>query len=111
MNHNLKKNHAVLFFIFYSYILFFVSLIFSFRFINSISIAFILLASFILNKVETGRFFNSNLKSPIVVFALLFYALQFAGLFYTHDLHQGWSSIRIKSSLMAIPVALCSSDY
>jgi O-antigen ligase len=111
MNHSLKKNQAVLSFIFYFYVLFFISLVFSFRFINSISIAFILLASFILNKVETGRFYNSNLKNPIVVFTFLFYLFQFAGLLYTHNLHQGWSSIRIKSSLVAIPLALSSSDY
>jgi O-antigen ligase len=111
MNHNLKKSHAVLFFIFYFYILFFVSLIFSFRFINSISIVFILLTSIILNKIETGRFYNSNLKNFFLISCFLFYLLQFAGLIYTHNPHEGWNNIRIKSSLVAIPLALCCSDY
>lgn len=101
----------VLLSVFYLYVIFFISLVFSFRFINSLSIALILVTSIAWNKIETGRFYNPNIKNTFLIACSMFYLLQIAGMLYTRNQQQGLNDMRLKSSLVAIPVALCCSDY
>ena len=111
MNNNSQRGQVVLLSVFYLYVIFFISLVFSFRFINSLSIALILVTSIAWNKIETGRFYNPNIKNTFLIACSMFYLLQIAGMLYTRNQQQGLNDMRLKSSLVAIPVALCCSDY
>src|SRR5678816_3233849 len=88
--------------LFVLYLAFFVSLVFAFRAITSISIALILIAGLVKNRIEQKRFFNRNLVNPLVIFCGLLLILQFISLLYTNDLDQGWKNIRLKSGLVII---------
>jgi O-antigen ligase len=97
--------------LFVLYLAFFVSLVFAFRAITSISIALILIAGLVKNRIEQKRFFNRNLVNPLVIFCGLLLILQFISLLYTNDLDQGWKNIRLKSGLVIIPLSLCCCDF
>src|SRR6266496_5460542 len=94
---NQKRFHGWMFLL---YLIFIASIIFSLRAVSSISIAFILLSGLLLNKMETGNFLNKNLVNLFAISLLLFYLLQFAGLLYTHNSHEEWNALRLKSSLV-----------
>jgi O-antigen ligase len=93
------------------YFIFFVSLIFSFRAISSISIGFILIAGILKNKIGQKSFFNPNLKNLLLVCCGLFFLLQFASLLYTSNTYEGWKDIRLKAALVIVPLALCCCNY
>jgi len=97
--------------LFVLYLAFFVSLVFAFRALSSISIALILLSGLIKNKIERKNFFNLNLLSPLVLFCGLLFVLQFVSMLYTTDIEQGWKNIRLKSALVVLPVAICCCAY
>jgi O-antigen ligase len=93
------------------YLTFFISLIFSFRAISSISIGLILATGIIKNKIETKTFFHKNLKNFSLAGCLLLYLLYIISLLYTHNIHEGWNNIRIKSGLLFTPLAICFTNY
>lgn len=93
------------------YLIFFTSLICSFRAVSSISIGLILVTGIIKNKLELGFFFHSNVKNRFLAGCILFYLLYWASLLYTHNMHEGWSDIRLKSGLLFTPLAVCCSNY
>ncbi|MDB5221377.1 MAG: hypothetical protein JWN83_44 [Chitinophagaceae bacterium] len=93
------------------YIIFFASIICSFRAVSSIVIALILITSLVKNKTETGLFLNKNLKNSFLAGCCIFYLLQAASLLYTHDLPESIQHLRIKSGLVLIPLAVCCSNY
>jgi len=97
--------------LFVFYLAFFVSLIFAFRAISSISIATILVGGMVKNRIEQKRFFNQNLINPLVIFCGLLLLMQFLSLLYTTDLEQGWKNIRLKSALIIVPLSLCCCDF
>jgi len=97
--------------LFVLYLAFFVSLIFAFRAVSSISVALLIVSGIIKNRVEHKGFFNQNLMNPLVFFCALLFLLQFVSLLYTNDMEQGWKNIRLKSALVVIPLALCCCDY
>jgi len=107
-HNNTRTINELLFLI---YLAFFVSLIFAFRAVSSISLALLLVTGVVKNRVEQKSFFNPNLFNPLVVFCGLLFLLQFVSLLYTNDVHQGWKNIRLKSALIMIPAALCCCDY
>jgi len=106
-----NRNNLLSSILFISYLVFFTSLIFSFRAISSVSIGLILIAGVLKNKIEQKRFFSRSLKSPILILCSLFFILQCISLLYTTDLHQGWKNIRLKSALVLIPLALFCCNY
>jgi len=93
------------------YLAFFVSLVFAFRAVSSISVALMLLAALIKNRIEQKRLFNRNILHPLVICCSLFFVLQFVSLLYTADIGQGWKIIRLKSALVVIPLSLCCCEY
>lgn len=97
--------------LFVFYLAFFVSLVFAFRAVSSISIALLLVTGIIKNRIERKSFFSQNLNNPLLIFCSLLYLLQFVSLIYTNDMDQGWKNIRLKSALVIIPLSLCCCDY
>ena len=97
--------------LFVLFLAFFVSLVFAFRAVSSISIALLLVAGLIKNKIEQKSFFNRNIVNPLVISCGLLFLLQFLSLLYTSDIGQGWKNIRLKSALVIIPLSLCCCDY
>lgn len=106
-----NRNNFLSSLLFISYLVFFTSLIFSFRAISSLSIGLILIAGVLKNKIEQKRFFSRYLRSPILILCILFFLFQCISLLYTTDLHEGWKNIRLKSALVLIPLALFCCDY
>src|SRR5580765_6876191 len=110
MNKDLKEQKVLLSFMQASYILFFIGLIFSFRAISSLATGVILVAGIIKNKPAQKYFFHGNWKNLFLAGCILFYILQFVSLLYTHNMHEGWNNIRLKSGLILIPLAVYFSD-
>jgi O-antigen ligase len=111
MSKDLKGQKVLSSFIQASYILFFIGLVFSFRAISSITTGFILVAGIIKNKPTRKYFFHGNWKNLFLAGCILFYLLQFVSLLYTHNIHEGWNNIRLKSGLLFIPLAVCFSGH
>jgi O-antigen ligase len=97
--------------IFVLYLAFFVSLIFSFRAISSISIGSILIAGFIKNEIEQKTFFNPQLKTALFILCCLMFLLQLASLLYTNNIHEGWKNIQLKSAIILIPLTFYCCTY
>ena len=97
--------------LFVLYLAFFVSLVFAFRAVSSISIGLLLVAGLLKNRIEQKSVFNRNIINPLAISCGLFFLLQFASLLYTTDMEQGWKNIRLKSALVIIPLSLCGCDY
>jgi O-antigen ligase len=93
------------------YLIFFASLIGSFRAITSISIGLILLTGLIINRTSLLSLYK---KSPAIFFmtgCFLFFLLQIVSLLYTHDRQEGWDHVRLKSGLLLTPLAFYCSGY
>ena len=93
------------------YLLFFTGLFCSFRALSSISIALILVAGIIKNKLESGNFFHRNMKNRFLAGCILLYLFYLLSLYYTHNLQEGWSNIGLKTGLLFTPLAVCCSNY
>src|SRR5262249_2736183 len=63
------------------------------------------------NWVETGSLFNKKIFDLFTISCMTFFFLQFAGLLYTHNQHDQWNDIRIKTSLLFIPLAVNCCNY
>src|SRR5580765_8383449 len=93
---NQKRSHNWMFLL---YFIFFVSTIFSFRALNSVSIAALLLSGLLLTKLESGKLISKKIFSLFSIACFLFYIVQFTGLLYAHNSTEQWNSLRLKSSL------------
>lgn len=93
------------------YLAFFISLVFSFRAISSVSIALILLAGLIKNGIERKKMFPDQLKNPMLICCAVFLLIQLVSLTYTINVHEGWKNMRLKSALIIIPFSVCCSGY
>lgn len=111
MNRAITKHNIVSLFIQASYLAFFISFIFSFRAITSISIAAIFMGGIIENRTNTRSFLTGLIRHPFLIACAFFYLLQFVSLLYTTDTEAGWNNIRLKSGLVFIPLALYSTGY
>ena len=111
MNHAFTKIKAWLPFTEILYIIFFVSLICAFRAITSICTGLILVTGIIQRKSSIQSLFTGNPRIQFAAGCILFFLLQIISLLYTHDIHEGWNDIRIKSGLVFLPLAiLCIGD-
>lgn len=91
------------------YILFFFSLVFSFRAISSISIGLLFIAGLIINRGELKTRLNAP-STRIFLFACsLFFLLQIFSLLWTRDLEEGWKNVRLNSGMLLIPLAVLFS--
>lgn len=106
---NTSKYFLLIFYFFY--IVFFISLICSFRAITSISIALILLTGLLKNKIDTGSFFNSNIKNNFLIACSIFYVMQVILLLFSSNHTEIVKHIQLKSSLIFVPLAICCGSY
>jgi len=106
-----NKNKFLSAVLFILYLVFFVSLIFSFRAISSISIPLILTTGLIKNKTEKGSFFNPRLKNPLIIFCCLLFSLQLISLSHTNEIHLAWRNMFLNSLIIIVPLSLFCCDY
>lgn len=98
-------------FLFALYLLFLISLIFAFRAISSIAVPVIFLTGLIKNKIGQKKFFSQNLANPFFFFCCLFFLIQLFSVIYANDIHQAWKNILLKSTLVALPLAVWCCNY
>src|SRR3989442_852341 len=106
---NISKWLHYLLYVFY--FIFFVSIVCSFRAVSTIVIILILVTGLLKNKIDTDLFFNKNLKNIFLVSCCVFYLIQAASLFYTHNLPETIKHLQLKSALVLIPLAVCCSHW
>lgn len=111
MKPGLKKNNTLSLIIHVLYLLFFTSLVFSFRAVSSISIGLILVAGLFFNKQQTGSFISENLKNPFIACCFVFSLFQFTSLFNSHNMAEDWRQIQLKTGLIFTPLAICCCAY
>ncbi len=93
------------------YLIFFTSLISSFRVISSISIGLILVIGIITNRSDIKVLFQWRAKNLFLAGCILFFLLHVISLIYTHNMQEGWNDLRIKTGLLLTPFAVCYSGY
>ena len=111
MNIDQKKSGILNSFIYALYLLFFISLVFSFRAISSISIGVILLTGIITNRSALSSLFQKNTRNLFLAGCALFFLLQVIAMLYTNNMPQGWINVRIKTGLLITPLAICCTGY
>lgn len=110
MNNAAHENKILSLLLHVAYVLFFISLVFSFRAISSISIALILLTGLINSKMETGKFIIKS-DTLFLTGCILYFLLQFTALLHHQDSNKDWNNIRLKTGLIVIPVAIYCSEF
>jgi O-antigen ligase len=97
--------------VFIIYILFFISVIFSWRAITSICTPLLLVASFLFNKLTYGSWWNPRMREQFLIACFFFFLVQFVGIIYNNDKAEHFQLLFQKSSMLAFPLAICGSDY
>ena len=93
------------------YIIFFVTLICSFRWVSSFILGLILITGLAKNKIEKGSFFNKKLKNTFILTCCIYYVFEAASLLHTNNFAESLKHLRIKSGLILIPFLLCCNGY
>ena len=93
------------------YITFFVSMVCCFRSISSISIALLLITGLLKNKMDTGSWINMNVKNSFLLACSFFYLIQATGMLFFFPLHESMKDLQMKTAIIFVPLALCSSNY
>ena len=88
------------------YIIFLVSLIFSFRAISSMSIAAILLAGIIARFLRPPFPIHNKYRLYFVLGCTIVFLLTMVAILYTKDVREGWNSVRIKTGLLITTLAV-----
>ena len=83
------------------------SLAFSIRFINSISVFALVLITVM--HPERKRFFKSALRNPYFIGCIALFLTKFAGLFYTEHMGPSLRQIETKAIITAIPFFFCAN--
>jgi O-antigen ligase len=111
MEQGLKRNNPLSLLSHFLYILFFFSLIFSFRAVTSISLGLILLTGLITNKSLLSSLFQKKPVNYFIAGCILLFLLQFFSLLYTKNQQEAWNHIRLKSGIAITPLAIYCSGY
>lgn len=93
--------------IYWSLLITLLSLAFSIRFINSISV-FVLVA-FTLIHPDRKRFFKAAFRNPYFIACIALFLTKAMGLFYTGHFNETWKQIGGKIIWMAIPFFFCAN--
>lgn len=104
----LKYIHGLLYL---SLSVFFLSLIFAFRGYASIAIGVVVVLGFIRMRLSTGKFLNPRLNNIFFVCCSLFFLVQLAFLFFVPGNSVKSPELLLRSSIIFVPLALCSSDF
>ncbi len=97
--------------LFYSYILFFISLVFSFRAVSSISTGLLILWGILYTKQQTGAIFHKNLVNLFYIACIIYFLFLLISFFFTQYSAEAWRQILLKSGLILVPLAVCCSGY
>jgi hypothetical protein len=98
-------------FLFALYLIFFVSIVFSFRAVSSISIGLILMLGLFTNKPIAKAFSNRKGLLWFFISCCLLLALQSFSIVYTHNITEGVKLLERSSGIVIIPLAIvCSID-
>ena len=95
----------------FSFLVFLISIVGSFRVISSITIGAIILFLLLKTRAETGKFFHFKKVDAFITGCFLFYLLQVISLLYTDNYREGLRHLEVKSSLLAIPVIFYCFNY
>jgi O-antigen ligase len=95
--------------IFWVYVIFFLTIICSFRGITSIAIGLIIVLGLARNKLQTGLLFNKHLLSPFLCSCIALFLLECLSMMYTKDQQIGLKHVRIESGLLLVPLAVYST--
>jgi O-antigen ligase len=95
--------HACLYWLF---VIFLVSVVFSLRAISSISIGLILLAGLARLKIKGEKFFKKDPLNVFVLGCVLLYVAKCFALLYTHNMHEGLKHLQKTSALVFVPLAM-----
>src|SRR5690242_19878377 len=107
MDQNSKNSYVLSLILSFLYLVFLVSLVFSFNFFSSASIGLILVVGIIKNKIENKPQLNASAKNLFLIACVLYYLFQIASLLYTDNRPETFVQLRIKSALLFVPFALC----
>lgn len=107
MNTALNKKRIHDLFIHIVYLVFLVSVVFSFRAVSSISVATLLIAGLLTNKPAFA--FQNKTCNLFLAGCILLSLLQLATLFYTDNRQQGWNNVLLKTGLLITPFAVCAT--
>ena len=88
------------------FLVFFTSLVFSWRVPSSLSLVFILLLGLVQNNETRKQVFGNRNWNLLFIATAAFLLYQVAGLLYTTNLDAGWSNIRIKTGLLFVPLVV-----
>ena len=88
------------------YLLFLVSLIFSFRAVTSMTIAGIMITGIIIKVFTKPVAVQNRYRLYFVVGCSVLFLLSVVAILYTKDVHEGWNSARIKTGLLIVPLAV-----
>lgn len=107
-----KENAASLpkYFLFSLYIIFFISIVFSFRAISSISIGLILAIGLTQGKSLFNQFFSNHALFFFLSGCSLLFILQCFALTYTHNIPEGIKLLQRSSGIIFIPLAVFSTS-
>jgi O-antigen ligase len=97
------------YFLFLVYLVFFTSIVFSFRAISSISIALILITGLIRKNKNGSLFFDNNALFLFFSGCTLLFIIQALALLYTDDVAEGLKLFQRSSALVFVPLALLST--
>ena len=86
-----------------------VSLAFSVRILNSLSLILLVMVAIV--HPQRLSFFKKAFSNPYFIFCLLLYFVKVAGLFYTSHPVENWKIISSKGILLAIPFFFCSYGF
>lgn len=103
---NINPGIVCPFIIHFIYVLFFLSIVFSWRAISSISIAALLAAGIIATHPNYKKLFTDKNNLLWIGGCTIYILLVAFSLVYTRDLSQGLSALRTSSGLMAVPLAV-----
>lgn len=106
MNSSLKKDNILELFILLIYLVLFISLAFSFRAISSISVGLLFITGVVKNSPSLVSAFKNESKRALFIGLIIFFLLQFLSFFNNQNNSSVWKDIALKSSLVAIPVAI-----
>lgn len=111
MNQSPKESSLLSQLLFIFYILFFISLVFSFRAVSSISTGLLILAGIIFNKQQSGTIIHKNLSNLFFIACILYFLFLLASFCFSQPSDEAWRQIRLKSGLILIPLTVCCSSY
>jgi O-antigen ligase len=98
-------------FLYVWYIVFFISIVCSFRAVSSITIGLILVTGLIKNKIDTASWLNMRLKNRFLAACCLFYLMQVTAMLYKANLNESVKHLQTQTAIFFVPLSLCSSNY